>query len=87
MRFPKGKKEGQGRTVPALQVFEGEEDGGPVLSTDPRVAAKERAIQRTVLAEQLINSEDISVVDDVVAAEEEVCTLHSTHSSFGCICF
>jgi hypothetical protein len=52
---------------------DGEEDGGPILSTDPRLAAKERAMQRTVLHEQLISSEDVALVEDVVAAEEEVC--------------
>ena len=53
--------------------MDGEEGGGPILSTDPRLAAKERAMQRTVLHEQLISSEDVALVEDVVAAEEEVC--------------
>lgn len=59
--------------------MDGEEDGGPVLATDPRLAAKERALQRTVLNEQLINAEDVSLVDDPVAAEEKVscCALFS----------
>ncbi len=50
----------------------GEEDGGPILATDPRLAAKERALQRTVLNEQLINTEDVSLVNDTVTAEEKV---------------
>lgn len=52
--------------------MDGEEDGGPILGTDPRLAAKERAMQRTVLNEQLIDAEDVSLVDDPVAAEEKV---------------
>lgn len=69
-RFPKGKKDSGPRTV----VEEGEEeDGGPILSTDPRLAAKNRAMLRTVLNEQLLSSEDVSLGDDVVAAEVEVC--------------
>lgn len=67
-RFPKGKKDSGPRTV----VEEGEEeDGGPILSTDPRLAAKNRAMLRTVLNEQLLSSEDVSLGDDVVAAEVE----------------
>lgn len=71
-RFPKGKKESSAREF-LRDPVEGEEDGGPILSTDPRLAAKERAMQRTVLNEQLISSEDVALVEDVVAAEEEVC--------------
>lgn len=55
-----------------VDPVDGEEDGGPILGTDPRLAAKERAMQRTVLNEQLIDAEDVSLVDDPVAAEEKV---------------
>ncbi|KAG0609582.1 hypothetical protein M758_8G195400 [Ceratodon purpureus] len=69
-RFPKGKKESSAREF-LRDPVDGEEGGGPILSTDPRLAAKERAMQRTVLHEQLISSEDVALVEDVVAAEEE----------------
>ncbi|CAK9190507.1 unnamed protein product [Sphagnum jensenii] len=74
VRFPKGKKEASGDLMPArkLTIVEGEEELiGTVLSTNPLLAAKERAMRRTALADQLISSEDTSVIDDVAAAEEE----------------
>lgn len=70
-RFPKGKKDSGAKTF-LKDPVEGEEEGGPILATDPRLAAKERALQRTVLNEQIIDAEDVSLVDDTVAAEEKV---------------
>lgn len=70
-RFPKGKKDSGARAVLQDPVI-GEENGGSIIATDPRLAAKERAIQRTVLNEQLINAEDVSLVDDTVTVEEKV---------------
>jgi hypothetical protein len=46
-----------------------------VLSTNPLLAAKERAMRRTALADQLISSEDTSIIDDVAAAEEEASSI------------
>lgn len=70
-RFPKGKKDSGAKSF-LKDPVEGEEEGGPILATDPRLAAKERALQRTVQNEQIINAEDVSLVDDTVAAEEKV---------------
>jgi len=69
VRFPKGKKE-SARRIDTEPIF-GEEDGGPILSTDPRVAAKERTMKRTVGDQQILKSDDISLIPDVGAAEEE----------------
>ncbi|CAM6087223.1 unnamed protein product [Calypogeia fissa] len=65
-RFPKGKKD-SGKT---LSVIDGEEDEGAILSTDPRVAALERATRRDKVSEQLL-SEDTAVPQDVAIAEED----------------
>ncbi|BBN09165.1 CD2 antigen cytoplasmic tail-binding protein 2 [Marchantia polymorpha subsp. ruderalis] len=70
-RFPKGRKGAAGE-VPArtLGVIDGEEDEGPIiLSADPRVAAKERALKRDPTTEQ-IRVEDTGVLADVTVAEE-----------------
>jgi hypothetical protein len=78
VRFPKGKKEASGDLMPArkLTIVEGEEElNGTVLSTNPLLAAKERAMRRTALADQLISSEDTSIIDDVAAAEEEASSI------------
>ena len=77
VRFPKGKKE-SARRIDTEPIF-GEEDGGPILSTDPRVAAKERTMKRTVGDQQILKSDDISLIPDVGAAEEEVCQLCPLH--------
>ncbi|KAL3689322.1 hypothetical protein R1sor_015631 [Riccia sorocarpa] len=71
VRFPKGRKaaagEGPGRN---LGVIDGEEDEGPIiLSADPRIAAKERALKRDSTTEQ-IRVEDTGVLADVTKAEE-----------------
>ncbi|KAL2631452.1 hypothetical protein R1flu_016138 [Riccia fluitans] len=72
VRFPKGKKGAAGED-PArnLGVIDGEEDEGPILlSADPRIAAKERALKRDSTTEQ-IRVEDTGVLADVTKAEEE----------------
>lgn len=71
-RFPKGKKDSGAKSFLKDPVEGEEEEGGPILATDPRLAAKERALQRTVQNEQIIKAEDVSLVDDTVAAEEKV---------------
>ncbi|KAJ7519515.1 hypothetical protein O6H91_20G042600 [Diphasiastrum complanatum] len=71
LRFPKGKKESQTTGISKLDYLNGDEDSGLVLNRDPRVAATERAVRRNKIAEQLRNSEDSSVLNDVAAAEED----------------
>eukprot|EP00246_Nothoceros_aenigmaticus_P015356 TRINITY_DN6326_c0_g1_i1.p1 TRINITY_DN6326_c0_g1~~TRINITY_DN6326_c0_g1_i1.p1 ORF type:complete len:373 (-),score=84.60 TRINITY_DN6326_c0_g1_i1:1095-2213(-) len=68
-RFPKGRKDEAGKP-PEKRVLEveGEEDG-PILHTNPRAAAKERAMRRTLMAEELRNGEEDA--DDLAAAEED----------------
>ena len=63
-RFPKGKKEFQ--KIERGLEFEGEIAAIP--STDPRVAAKERAGRRTVTFSDV---EEVSLPADVYDAEEE----------------
>lgn len=67
-RFPKGKKESQRAERNLDVVFEGEEGDGPIKSTDPRVAATERAGRRILTLDHL---EETSLPPDVYGAEEE----------------
>eukprot|EP00249_Psilotum_nudum_P013405 c24310_g1_i2 orf=987-1769(-) len=68
-RFPKGKKESQADCIGGKLEVDG--GGGPMKSADPRVAAKERAVRRNQFTEQLLSSEDTSLLNDVTGAEEE----------------
>ncbi|KAI5069362.1 hypothetical protein GOP47_0015663 [Adiantum capillus-veneris] len=68
VRFPKGKKESQRSGRNLSVIFEGEEDDNPIKSTDPRVAATERAVKRSVT---LDHHDDTSIPTDVYEAEED----------------
>jgi CD2 antigen cytoplasmic tail-binding protein 2 len=73
VRFPKGKKDSQRDAVPIknLGVIDGEEEeDGAILSTDPRVAALERATRRDVGYDLLAEDTSVPLPDDVAVAEE-----------------
>eukprot|EP00897_Mesotaenium_endlicherianum_P004125 jgi/Mesen1/3740/ME000204S03002 len=65
-RFPKARK---GREGDKMSVDE-DEPGGPILATDPRVAATQRAVRRKEKVDKA-NAEETSLLDDVAGAEEE----------------
>ncbi|MCO5570775.1 hypothetical protein L7F22_024503 [Adiantum nelumboides] len=67
VRFPKGKKESQRSGRHLSVIFKGEEDANPIKSTDPRVAATERAVKRGT-SDCL---EDTSIPTDVYEVEED----------------
>lgn len=67
MKFPKGKKAKQG-VEPLFERACGD-GGGPVRSTDPRVAAKERAVRRNQITSELFNDRQKGASADIASAE------------------
>ncbi|XP_031491660.1 SUPPRESSOR OF ABI3-5 [Nymphaea colorata] len=67
VKFPKGKKAKQG--VEPLFDDASAGGGGPVRSTDPRVAAKERAVRRNQITAELFKDQDKGTPADIASAE------------------
>ncbi|CAN6478211.1 unnamed protein product [Victoria cruziana] len=67
VKFPKGKKAKQG-VEPLFERACGD-GGGPVRSTDPRVAAKERAVRRNQITTELFNDRQKGASADIASAE------------------